>query len=333
MRFHLKHLDAILDHCPSVRYITPADGMYGTIIKQGARLKAGNVFGVNVEAASIFKLDVERGRFLQPDDLKYNRRVIVLGADLKEALFPPGAGAIGQKVKTRGISFEVIGALRKKGETLVDWGGQEDEKAYIPITAFLQNFRGSKYIRNIMVQPKDPAQSAACVEELRITLAKELDFSPDDKEAIEFIDIAGILRSVETMTLITAISVTIIGVITLLVGGIGVMNIMLISVTERTREIGIRKAIGAKRRHILLQFLAEALTITLLSGIIGIALGCAVCLGFAAAPRPKILGTPEISLLTMSVSVLTMVVVGVLAGVLPAYRAAGLDPVECLRYE
>ena len=204
-----------------------------------------------------------------PDDLKYNRRVLVLGADIKEALFPPGARAVGQKVKVHGISFEVIGVLRKKGETLVDWGGQEDEKAYMPVTTLLQNFRWSKNIHNVMVQPKDVSRSAACIEELRTTLARELKFSPADKEAIEFIDIARILRSIETMAFITAISVTIIGIITLFVGGIGVMNIMLISVTERTREIGIRKAIGAKRRHIVLQFIAEALTIMLLSGIVG----------------------------------------------------------------
>jgi putative ABC transport system permease protein len=135
------------------------------------------------------------------------------------------------------------------------------------------------------------------------------------------------------MALIAATSVTIIGVITLFVGGVGVMNIMLISATERTREIGIRKTLGAKKRHILVQFMAETLAVTLLSGIIGILVGCTICLVFAAVPRPTILGTPEISGFTLTVTFLAMVVIGLFAGVLPAYRAAGLDPVECLRYE
>ena len=333
LKFKLEHVDVIAEQCPSVQYLTPSDGLWDIFLKRGNNLKTGNVFGVNLDAPHIFKLDIERGRLLQRDDLDTRRRVIVLGADLKEALFPPGADALGKKIKMRGVSFEVVGVLRKKGETMIDWGGSEDEKAYIPVTTFLQNFRGSKRLYNIMIQPKEPSQSSACIEEVRAVLAKELDFSLDDKEAVEFMDIVKILVSLDTMALIAATFVTIIGVITLFVGGVGVMNIMLISATERTREIGIRKALGAKKRHILVQFMAEALMITLLSGIIGILVGCAICLVFAAVPRPKILGTPEISAFTLALTFLAMVVIGLFAGVLPAYRAAGLDPVECLRYE
>jgi putative ABC transport system permease protein len=333
LKFKLEHVDLLADQCPSVQYLTPADGLWDIFLKRGYNMKTGNVFGVNLDAEHIFKLNVERGRLLQRDDLETSRRVIVLGADLKEALFPPGVDAIGSKIKVRGMSFEVVGVLRKKGETMIDWGGPEDEKAYIPVTTFLQNFRGSKRIYNIMIQPKEPSQSSACIEEMRAVLAKELDFSLDDKEAIEFMDIVKMLVSMDMMALIAATSVTIIGVITLFVGGVGVMNIMLISATERTREIGIRKALGAKKRHILVQFMAETLAVTLLSGIIGILVGCTICLVFAAVPRPTILGTPEISGFTLTVTFLAMVVIGLFAGVLPAYRAAGLDPVECLRYE
>ena len=331
--FKLKEVDAILNHCPSVRYATPLNGMYGTLIKHGNRLKAGNVFGVNADALNIFNLDVERGRFLQPGDLEYARRVIVLGAELAETLFPPGYQVLGSRVKTRGVSFEVIGILKKKGETLIDWGGQDDEKAYIPITSYIRYLSGWKRVHQITVQPQDTRRSKDSVQEVRTTLAKELHFSPDDKEAIEVVDISSILNSLDTMALIAAAFNTIIGVITLFVGGVGVMNIMLISVTERTREVGIRKAIGAKRRHILAQFLAEAMTITMLSGIIGILLGCAICIGFAAIPRPKILAAPEISVFTIAASFTIMVLIGLFAGILPALRAANLEPVESLRYE
>jgi putative ABC transport system permease protein len=155
---------------------------------------------------------------------------------------------------------------------------------------------------------------------------------PDDDEALEIIDFSAILTSLDVMALIIAAFVTMIGVITLFVGGVGVMNIMLISVTERTREIGIRKAIGAKKKHILAQFLGEALTITTLSGIIGVLLGVGISLGFAAVPRPDILAAPEISLFTLAGSFTVMVLVGFFAGALPAIRAANLQPVEALRH-
>jgi putative ABC transport system permease protein len=141
------------------------------------------------------------------------------------------------------------------------------------------------------------------------------------------------LTSLDTMAVIAAVFVNIIGVITLLVGGVGVMNIMLISVTERTREIGVRKAIGARRRHILAQFLAEALTITVFSGLVGIALGIAASLAFTALPRPKLLAAPELSIITVIGSFVVMAFTGLLAGVLPARRAAAMEPVESLRYE
>lgn len=334
--FQLEDVDAVLAHCPSVKYATPVNEYYGLIFKAGNSLKAGNLLGVNPDARSMFNLDVVRGRFLHPDDLKGQRRVIVLGADLAEALFPPGYEVIGSRVKARGITFEVIGVLKKKGDTLMDWGGQDDEKAYIPITTYLgiqRDISGWRHVNEIIVQPRDQYQSKACTEEVRSALANKLDFSPNDTEALEIVDLASILTSLDTMALILAVFVTTIGIITLLVGGVGVMNIMLISVTERTREIGVRKAIGAKRRHILAQFLAEALTITILSGLLGIGVGCAISLGFAAIPRPKILAAPELSAVTMAGSFGVMVLTGLLAGILPARRAAGLEPVESLRYE
>jgi putative ABC transport system permease protein len=332
LKFQLKHVDTILDHCPSVRYVTPMDDIW-TLIKKGNRLKGGYIKGVGIDAPNIYNLDIESGRFLQPDDLKNRRRVVVLGADLKDALFPGRGSALGHSVKVHGISLEVVGVLKKKGQQLVDMGGMDDEKAYVPITSFLQYVRGNRTIPEIAVQPKDTQQSKACLAELMSTLASELDFSPDDEDAIEAFDLAAMIGSLDVMALMIAIFVTFVGVVTLFVGGVGVMNIMLISVTERTREIGIRKALGAKRRQILAQFFAESLTVTGLSGIIGIMLGCGICVSFASVAESNILAAPEISVFTMVASFLVMVLVGLFAGTLPAFRAANLEPVQALRSE
>lgn len=331
--FQLKDIEAVLDHCPSVRYITPADGSW-SLIKRGNKLKEGAAYGVSPDALNIYNLSVTHGRFLQPDDVKNARRVCVLGATLKEALFPPGYQVLGSRVKIRGISFEVIGLLKKKGEQMVNMGAMDDERAYIPSTSFMRYISGSRNIFQIDVQPRDTHQTVACIEEVKATLAKELDFSPDDEEALEIFDLCFFLNALDTMAIVFAVFTTIVGVITLFVGGVGVMNIMLISVTQRTREIGIRKAIGAKRRHIMTQFLAEALTITALSGIIGVLLACAISFAFAAIPgRPAIFPAPEISFFTISLSLVVMVLVGLFAGTLPARRAANMEPVESLRYE
>ena len=328
--FELKEIDVILEHCPSARYVSTGD-QRRAVIKYGAELKLGRICGVTADASHIFNLDIERGRFVQPDDIKNSRRAIVLGSDLRDALFPAGYEAIGKTVKVRGVPFQVIGLLERKGKQLVDMNGDTDEKAYIPITSFMKHLSGSRNIENIVVQPWETHKSKACIEEARTALARELGFSPDDTEAIGVFDHAALISALNTMALAIAAFITMVGVITLLVGGVGVMNIMLISVTERTREIGIQKAIGAKRRQILVQFLAEALTITAVSGVIGIALGCGVSIAFAAVPRPKILAAPEISAQTMAVSFLIMIAVGLFSGTLPALRAARLDPVEALR--
>ena len=330
INFEMKEIDVILEHCPSVRYVTTGDQRHA-VIKYGAVLKMGRVCGVTADASHIYNLDIERGRFLQPDDLKNSRRVIVLGSDFRDALFPADYQALGETVKVRGVPFKVIGLLERKGEQLVDMNGMADEKAYIPITSFMKSLSGSRNIEEIVVQPAVSQESMACTEEVRTALARELGFSPDDTEAIGVFDHAALINALNTMALAIGAFITMVGVITLLVGGVGVMNIMLISVTERTREIGIQKAIGAKRRQILVQFLAEALTITAVSGVIGIALGCGVSIAFAAVPRPKILAAPEISTVTMGVSFLIMIAVGLFAGTLPALRAARLDPVEALR--
>jgi putative ABC transport system permease protein len=176
LHFELKDVDAVLAHCPSVRYVTPVEQRFGLVMKSGSNLKPGNLVGVNSDACNIFNLSINRGRFLQPPDIDEQRRVIVLAADLVEGLFPAGSEAVGRWVKVHGVTYEVIGVLKRKGDTLVDWGGRDDEKAYIPITSFQEHISGHRYVGSVFLQPRNIPRSKDSIEEVRSFLAKKLKF-------------------------------------------------------------------------------------------------------------------------------------------------------------
>ncbi len=284
--------------------------------------------GTNASYVDLRDFNVAEGRFFLEGDVKAVRRVAVLGSDLAEKLFKDQAAArekagIGQMVKIDSVPFLVIGVLAKVKESVGD-GTSPNMGAFIPITRMLQ-MTGNDYITVIFGQAGDaqmvPRAMTRMESVLRLKYGNEYKYMISSQEST--------LEFARTITAVFTAILAGIGSISLIVGGIGVMNIMLVSVTERTREIGIRKALGGRRSDILRQFLIEAVTLCLLGGIIGIILGVSgSALISAFAPWPPMVSGGSI-VLAFGFST----AIGLIFGVYPAYKAAGLDPIEALRYE
>jgi putative ABC transport system permease protein len=269
---------------------------------------------------------VAEGQFWTQSDVKAHRKVCVIGQTTAQNLFGDSAVPIGKNLRIQGINFQIVGLLALKGSAMF---GDPDDQVVIPITTGMDQVFGVNYISNIYAQTARAEDATEASNEIEAALRKahklsptqESDFSVRTQE--EFMQIQD--ASSQTLTFL----LTGIAAVALLVGGIGIMNIMLVSVTERTREIGIRKAIGAQENDILLQFLIEATTLSVLGGLLGIFGGAAVCylvttfLGFPTAIMP----------LWVGVSFLSSAAIGVFFGIYPAYKAARLDPIEALRYQ
>jgi putative ABC transport system permease protein len=287
-----------------------------------------SVVGTTEKQIMVSNAQPESGRFLMPLDVDKNRYVCVIGTDVRDGLFGD-ANPINKKMKIGRSTFRVVGVMEKQGGSFLG-GPNFDRRIFIPITAYIKAFGGLGGRQAVDVAVKAPSKEA--MEDLEYEVIGEmrkirkLRPSEDDNFSINKLDtLTGAFNSVMGVVLLVGLLVT---SISLFVGGVGVMNIMFVSVTERTREIGIRKAIGAKRHSILLQFLFESCAICLLGGAIGILLASALTAVVNAALMPA-----SVSLPILIIAVVVSVGVGVLAGLVPAYRAARLNPIEALRYE
>jgi putative ABC transport system permease protein len=265
---------------------------------------------------------LKEGRFLQELDIRAQRQVAILGGSLANKLFGEES-AIDTKVKINGQSFAVVGVMKEQGRTIFG-ENPSDMSAYLPIT-HSKRMTGSDEVAFISCEARDMKQVRDAMDQIEKVLAQR-----HGKDAsFNVVSSASILETTETIARIFTVILGGIGGISLLVGGIGVMNIMLVSVTERTREVGIRKAVGAKKADILRQFLFEAISLCLVGGAMGIVLGWA-----GAALIAKIAKWPTyVSLFSIAVAVISASFSGVAFGVYPAYKAANLDPIEALRYE
>jgi putative ABC transport system permease protein len=263
-----------------------------------------------------------------PYDLTYKKSVCVIGSDIRDKLFK-GVDPIYRTLKLGRNEFRVIGVMEKLGGSFLG-GPNFDRQIYIPITSHVRVFGGRRGHVDVNIAVKAPSQEA--MADLEYVVIGEMrkvrglrPTEPDNFSINRLDTLVGTFNNVMGIVLLVGLLVT---SISLFVGAVGVMNIMLVSVTERTREIGIRKAIGATRRSILLQFLFESSTICLLGGAIGIALAAVVTAVLNATVMPASLSLP-----ILGIAVLVSILVGVVAGVAPAYRGARLDPIEALRHE
>jgi len=282
------------------------------------------IYGSEPSWATIRNMSTTRGRFISQAELEGARNVVVLGADVAVKLF--GAeDPIGKTIGIGNRNFRVIGVMGKAGSLL---GFNMDTIVVVPLSTFLKSF-GSRRSLTIMVQAEDPAAVARTEEEVLGVMrrARRLRFGQEDDFNINQMDILKELYDKLTGGLYMAMFA--VGFISLLVGGIGIMNIMMVSVTERTREIGIRKALGAKRRAILLQFLIEAIVLSALGGAIGITAGFGLAMLVAAvSPVPA-----DVQLWSVFLGFFFSSIVGIFFGIYPAFKASRLNPIEALSYE
>ena len=279
------------------------------------------VNGVNGDYQSIRDLQVAAGRFILPMDDEGRNKVAVLGSNVARELFG-FTDPIGKTIKLNGQNFTVVGILSQKGSSIA---GSDDDSIFIPLKTMFY-FAKNRDIRQIYIEATSPDTVELAKNEIN---SKLLTIFKGDANAFRIIDQSQILSTVNSVTATLSLLLGGIAGISLLVGGIGIMNIMLVSVTERTREIGIRKALGAKKKDILLQFIIESLTLSGLGGIVGIIVGYVLSMVLGSAMN--INAKPSLS--TVLISFSFSVIVGLFFGVYPANKAANLNPIEALRYE
>ncbi|MGZ8710880.1 MAG: ABC transporter permease, partial [Thermoanaerobaculia bacterium] len=267
------------------------------------------------------------GRFINPIDENEQRRVIFIGDELSTNIFGT-ADPIGKTVLLNGSPFQVVGVLTQK-EQDSSYSGRDKEKAFIPGTTF-RAITGDKYIDNMIFQATNTAETDQLIERVRTAFAKRLRFDPSDKEALSIWNTTEQFAFFDNFMLAFNAFLGIIGVLTLVVGGIGVSNIMNVVVEERTREIGIKMALGAKQRWILAQFLLETMMVTALGGAIGFAIALSVCAIFPEQLQ-EFVGKPEVSPVVALLTAVALGIVGLVAGYFPARDAARLDPVVAMK--
>jgi putative ABC transport system permease protein len=279
------------------------------------------------------------GRWISASDEMERRRVCFLGGRIREQLFS-GRPAVGENVSIGGVRFEVIGVMQRKIQ-LSNYFSSDDESVWIPYSA-AGDLWNTRYGAVLVFTPVAPQFEKKAMAQVRAAIATRQNFSPTDEKALQMFGRDEFRPVIDAITIGLEVLLTFVGALTLGIGGVGVMNIMLVSVEERIREIGLRRALGAKKSHIKLQFLAETLLIMLLGGIIGVIVSYAVAAAVGTVPLMGPLFEDDsgrgdihlkISMMTLAVSTLVLLFVGVISGLVPALRASKLDPVEALRYE
>jgi putative ABC transport system permease protein len=321
----VEDLDAIKREVPSVSMVTPTVNARSQLVSGNANWNT-SVQGVSEQYPDVRKWTVQSGEFFTDADVRTAARVIVVGQTVADNLLP-GADPVGQTIRVMNLPFRVVGVMARKGQD--QQGRDQDDIAFAPYTTVQKKVLGSPRLQIAYVSAvsQDATYTAqAQITELLRQRHKLAASDPDDFTVRNMTDIADAANQTSnTMTILLAC----IAGVSLLVGGIGIMNIMLVSVTERTREIGIRMAIGARSSAVRTQFLIESIVLSLTGGLFGIILGVVVSLAI-----PKMLGWPTlVSTMAIVGSVIFSVAVGVFFGYYPARKAAALDPIEALRYE
>jgi len=319
--------EAIREQVAGVQYLAAGVQSRRDQVIAGNQNWSTRIQGTDVDLPLIRSWAMQHGTFFTPQDVNSAAKVAVLGSVVRDMLFGEGEDPVGQVIRVRNQPFRVIGVLASKGQAAM--GEDQDDQVLVPYTTVQKKLMGIQHIHNITISATTAAEAIPVADRIVAVLRTRHKLMPGDTDdfMVRTLEEMAAVRSEATQTM-TYLLASIAGV-SLLVGGIGIMNIMLVSVTERTREIGLRMAIGARNRDVLLQFLVEAIVISLFGGLIGIALGFGIAQGLTRSLGWPTMVAPNAVALAFGFAAVT----GIFFGFYPARKAAALDPIEALRYE
>ena len=318
--------DAIQQECPTVKGVSPSASTMSQVVF-GNQNWTTRIEGYNEQFLTLRNWKISLGTFLEKSHVKTASRVAVLGQTVVNELFA-GGDPVGLTIRIRNLPFRVIGVLVGKGGN--SWGRDQDDVIIIPYTTVQKKFQGGVlYVQSGLVQAVSASASYVAQEQITELLRQRHRLSSDQDNDFYIGNLSEFVDAAESTSKIMTGLLSSIAAISLLVGGIGIMNIMLVAVSERTREIGIRMAIGARPSHVRIQFLAESIVLCLCGGLVGLALGLAGSIGISS-----FLGWPtQVSINSIIISLVFSGGIGMFFGYYPAHKAASLDPIEALRYE
>lgn len=318
--------DAMLNECPAVKAVSPSARSMAQVVFGNQNWNT-RIEGYNELYPDMRNWTIAQGSFFDDSQVKAAARVAVLGNTVWQELFA-GSDPVGQTIRVKNLSFQVIGTFKAKGYN--SWGRDQDDVIIVPYTTVQKKFLGGAlHVESGLVQAVNSRATYAAEEQIRALLRQRHRLGPFQDDDFMIRNLSEIGEAAEATNRMMGGLLAVIASVSLLVGGIGIMNIMLVAVSERTREIGIRMAIGARPSHVRIQFLSESIGLCLLGGILGLLLGVAVSVGI-----PLWLGSPTvISINSVIISIFFSAAIGIFFGYYPAHKAAALDPIEALRYE